>query len=73
MIELTKLNNQKFVLNALYIERVESTPDSVITLTNDKKIIVRESIEEINRAVIDFYQKIRLFHEIKEVNISNEK
>lgn len=73
MIELTKLNNQKFVLNALYIERVESTPDSVITLTNDKRIIVRESIEEINKAVREFYQHINFFHEIKGVKRSDEK
>lgn len=68
MIRLTKLNNEQFVLNALLIERVEATPDSVITLMNDKKFIVRESTEEITLLVTEFYQKINLFQVMKEVN-----
>lgn len=66
MIKLTKLNNQSIVLNALYIERVESIPDTVITFTTGKKILVRESAEEVTQLVTTFYQKINLFQEMKE-------
>lgn len=47
MIELTKLNKKKFILNCELIETVESTPDTVITLRNGKLLIVQESPREI--------------------------
>lgn len=67
MIKLTKLNRQPITINAVYIERVEATPDTVISLTTDKKILVLESVEEVTQLVTDFYQKICLFQEMKEV------
>jgi len=66
MIELTKLNKQKITINAIYIERVEPTPDTLITLTNGKKIIVLETVQEVSDKVTAFYKKIRLFFEITE-------
>ncbi len=42
MIELTKLNENKFILNADLIETIEETPDTVITLVSGKKIIVKK-------------------------------
>lgn len=66
MIKLTKLNNQSIVLNALYLERVEAIPDTVITFTTGKKILVRESVEEVTQLVTTFYQKINLFQKMKE-------
>ncbi len=59
MIMLTKFNsktNQKgeFVLNAEIIESIEETPDTVVTLTNGKKLIVEESMEEIVRRTIKY-------------------
>jgi len=46
MIALKRLNGQEFVLNADLIETLEKTPDTVITLTNGKKIIVSNSLED---------------------------
>ncbi|HMM21566.1 MAG TPA: flagellar FlbD family protein [Selenomonadales bacterium] len=56
MIKLTKFKSQdhEFVLNADLIETVEETPDTVITLTNGKKLIVSESMDEVVRRVMDF-------------------
>ena len=42
MIELTKLNELKITVNADLIEIVEETPDTIVTLTTGKKIIVRQ-------------------------------
>jgi flagellar protein FlbD len=67
MIQLTKLNKQPITINAIYIERVESTPDTMISLTTEKRILVLESVEEVTDRVISFYQKINLFQEMKEV------
>ncbi len=39
------------------IEFIESTPDTIITMTDGKKIIVKESVEEIIRKVICYRQK----------------
>ena len=47
MIKVTKLNSDEIVVNAELIEFVEANPDTVISLTNGKKIIVRESPDEI--------------------------
>ena len=43
MIDVTKVNGKKFTLNSRLIETIEETPDTVITLTTGKKIIVKES------------------------------
>lgn len=55
MIKLTKLKNpDRFVLNAELIETIEETPDTVISLTTGKKLIVEESVDEIVRMVMDY-------------------
>lgn len=51
MIELTRFNDTQFTLNADIIETVEETPDTVITLITGKKIIVKESRQEVSRLV----------------------
>ncbi|MGH7660134.1 MAG: flagellar FlbD family protein [Vulcanimicrobiaceae bacterium] len=58
MIPLRRLNNQPIVVNCDLIESVESTPDTVVTLTSGNKLIVRESLEEVTRRVIDFKRQI---------------
>ncbi len=58
MIELTKLNGSKFVLNGELIESLEETPDTVISTTTGKKIVVTENVEEIVKKVIDYKRKI---------------
>ena len=51
MIELTKLNEINFTVNAEVIEMIEETPDTVLTLTTGKKIIVKESRQEVSNLV----------------------
>ena len=51
MIDVTKVNGKKFTLNSHLIEMVEETPDTVITLTTGKKIIVKESRQEVKNLV----------------------
>ena len=47
MIYVTRLNGKQFVLNSELIELMESTPDSVITLTNGNKYVVAEPLAEL--------------------------
>jgi flagellar protein FlbD len=58
MIALRRLNNQEIMVNADLIESLESTPDTVVTLTSGNKLIVRESMSEIQQRIIDYKRKI---------------
>lgn len=58
MIDVTGMNHEHFVLNADHIEKLEEVPETIITLTNGKKYIVLESIEEVKNAVIQYKNKI---------------
>ena len=51
MIDVTRLNGKEVTINAELIETVEETPDTVITLTTGKKIIVKESRQIIKNLV----------------------
>jgi flagellar protein FlbD len=56
MIALSRLNNEHFVLNAEYIETIEETPDTVITLTNGKKMMVKDRLDDVVKRVIDYHR-----------------
>lgn len=58
MIELTAMNNKEFVLNADHIEKIEQVPETLITLTNGKKYIVLESIDDVKDEIIRYKRKI---------------
>jgi len=58
MIDVTGMNHQKFILNADHIEKIEEMPETIITLTNGKKYIVLESIDEIKSSVIRYKNRI---------------
>ena len=51
LIEVTKLNDDKVVINSELIEIIETTPDTVITLNTGRKLIVKESRQEIRNLV----------------------
>jgi flagellar protein FlbD len=53
MITVNRLNGPAFSLNHDLIERVEATPDTVITLTDGTKYVVTESVDEIVARVRD--------------------
>jgi flagellar protein FlbD len=58
VISLRRLNNQAIMVNADLIESLESTPDTVVTLTSGNKLLVRDSMEEIQTKIIDFKRRI---------------
>ena len=58
MVRLTRLNYAPFVLNSDLIEHIDSTPDTVITLTTGQILRVRESAEEVVGRIIEFRRKI---------------
>ena len=58
MVRLTRLNHAPIVLNSDLIERIDITPDTVITLTNGEILRVRESPEEVVRRVLEYRRQI---------------
>lgn len=58
MIEVSTLTGNPFILNCEHIEKIEHIPETVITLTNGKKYLVKESVEEIIKRVINYKNKI---------------
>lgn len=60
MIQVTKLNMQEITINGELIEVIETTPDTVITMTTGRKFVVNESKEEIIERVITYKRRIML-------------
>ena len=58
MIQLTRINQVPLVLNSDLIEHIESTPDTVIVLTNGQKFVVREGAEQVIEKVVEFRRRI---------------
>lgn len=65
MIELTRLNGQTLVVNVDVIKLIETTPDTVLTLTTGDKLPVKESAEAVVEKCVAF--KTRLFFGAPEI------
>ncbi len=61
MIKLTRLNGSVYVLNSDLIETMEATPDTVISTTDAKKYVCRESVDEVIGKIIEFRGRILIF------------
>jgi len=72
LIKVTRLNGKPFILNAIYIELIESFPDTTITLTNGRKYVVKESEDSVHELVKEFYQSISLLGQQMGENESEE-
>jgi flagellar protein FlbD len=59
MIKVTRLNGKEFVVNAEMIQFMESTPDTVITLSNKEKIVVKEGVDDLIKRVVDYNRSVR--------------
>jgi len=58
MIQLTRLNNARLALNSDLIKYVEEAPDTVITLLNGEKLVVRETTGQVIERVLEFRRAI---------------
>ncbi len=54
MIRLHRIRGEEMFLNADLIESVQATPDTVVTLVDGRKLVVRETPEEVVDAIRDF-------------------
>lgn len=60
VIKVTRLNGKPFILNAIFIETIDSFPDTTIALYNGRKYVVKESVQETTRLVKEFYQSVNI-------------
>jgi len=58
MIELTRLGGEALVVNADLIETIETTPDTVVSLTTGRKLVVRESSAEVIERVVAYRRRL---------------
>jgi flagellar protein FlbD len=56
MIKVTRFDQSELIINAELIEFVEQTPDTVLTMTTGRKVLVRETADEIVQRVIAYRQ-----------------
>ena len=54
MILITRLNGPQFALNPDLIERVEATPDTVLTLVDGTKYLISDSVEDVIQKVREY-------------------
>lgn len=60
MIKLTRLNNAQFAVNCDHIETLEANPDTVVTLVNGHKYIVREKVDDIIDQIVAYRRSYSL-------------
>ena len=76
MIELTRVDDSKLLLNAELIKWMEGLPrTTTITLVTENKLMVKETVTEIVRKVVDYKRLINIYQEesnFEETNTTNE-
>ena len=58
VIPVTRLDGSRLVINAELIEALEATPDTVVTLTTGRRLVVRESVDEIVARIIAYRRRL---------------
>jgi len=58
MIQVTRLDNSKIMVNVEKIQSLQASPDTIITFTNDVRMIVREPVEELSEKIRDYQRTI---------------
>lgn len=58
MIRVTRFKGKKYYINAELIQLVEDTPDTVITLANNTKVVVTESAKDVVKMILNYKRMI---------------
>lgn len=58
MIKVTRLSGDPIYINSALIEFIEETPDTMVTLTTGKKLIIKEHVEEVIKSILEYNAKI---------------
>ena len=58
MILVTRLNGSQFYINAEKVLTLEGTPDTVITIVDGIKYVVKESPEQIVAKIMQYHRDV---------------
>jgi flagellar protein FlbD len=58
MIKVTRLNDATLMINVDMIQSLQAIPETVITFTNNDKIMVKEPLEEVSQKIVDYQRTI---------------
>ncbi len=58
MIEVTRLNGKPIMLNSDLIKMAEASPDTMLTLINGEKLIVREDLDEVVERIVSYRARL---------------
>jgi flagellar protein FlbD len=58
MIKVTRLNDSVLMVNVDRIQSLQAIPETVITFTNNDKIMVKELLEEVSQRIVDYQRTI---------------
>jgi len=61
LITLTRLNGNRFVVNAELIRTIEERPDTTIVLVNGETLIVQERMDEVVAKAVEYGRMVRVF------------
>ena len=78
MIDLHRIDGTKILVNLDLIELIEETPDTIVTLTNEHKYVVKEKIPEIIDKIVDFkcsihFKKLFIVDQDEQESMLDEK
>ena len=59
MIKVTRLNDSVLMVNVDRIQSLQAIPETVITFTNNDKIMVKEPLEEVSQRIVDYQRTIK--------------
>ncbi len=58
MIKVTRLNDSTLIVNVDMIQSLQAIPETVITFTNNDKIMVKEPLEEVSQRIVDYQRTL---------------
>ena len=58
MIEVTRLDNSKMLLNVELIQSLQAAPDTIITFTTKESMMVKEAVEDISKKILEYQRSI---------------
>jgi len=60
MIKVTRLNDSVLIINVEMIQSLQATPDTVITFTNQDRLMVKEPVEEISQRIVEYQRSVNV-------------
>jgi flagellar protein FlbD len=58
MIKVTRLNDSVLMVNVDRIQSLQAIPETVITFTNNDKIMVKEPLDEVSQRIVEYQRAI---------------